>query len=58
LISKKEENFQCSIEEAIKDIQQKEYSKDLLKASIQTLVKANLTTNFRLDIENHFTKSS
>ncbi len=48
--SQEEKKLQCSFEEAIKDIQQKEP----LGASIQTLNKANFTKNFGLDIENQF----
>ncbi len=47
-----EEKLQCSFEEAIRDIHQNE----LFGASIQTLIKVNLTKNFGLDIENQSTK--
>jgi hypothetical protein len=43
-----EERFQHSFEEAIRDIQQKEP----LGTNLQTLIKANLTKNFGLDIKN------
>jgi len=41
-----EEKFQCSFEEAIKNLQLKEPPRDLPKASIQTLVKTNFIGNF------------
>lgn len=47
-----EEKFQHSFEEAIRDIHQKEP----FGASIQTLIKVNLTKNFGLGIENRSTK--
>jgi flagellar motor switch protein FliG len=46
----KEEKLQHLFEEAIQDIQQKEP----LEASIQTLIKANLTKNFGLDTNTQF----
>ncbi len=52
----KEEKFQCSYEEAIKDIQQKEPPKDMPRANIQTSIKANLTRNFGSNIKNQFIK--
>ncbi len=45
-------------EEAIKDIQQKEPPKDMPRANIQTLIKANLTRNFGSNIKNQFIKST
>jgi hypothetical protein len=49
-----EERLQRSFEETIRDIQQKEPP----RASIQTLVKSNLTKNFRLDTKNQFLGST
>jgi hypothetical protein len=60
-----EEKFQCLFEEIIKHMQHEKLSKDMFRASIQTLVKANLTKNFGLDIKatilanfTSFTKST
>ncbi len=49
--------MQHSFEEVIKDILHKEPARDLPRASIQTLVKSNLTRNFNLDTKNQFTKT-
>jgi hypothetical protein len=48
----KGEKLQCSFEETINDIQEKEPH----GASTQTLVKANLTKNFDLDPKNQLTR--
>jgi hypothetical protein len=42
------EMFQCSFEEAIRDIQRREPP----RANIKTMIKTNLIKNFGLDIEN------
>ncbi len=49
-IGKKKEKLQHLFEKAIYDIQQKEP----LEASIQTLIKANLTKNFGLNTKTQF----
>jgi len=46
----KKEKVQCSFEEAIKDLQQKEPP----AITIQTPIKANLIKNFGLDTKNEF----
>jgi hypothetical protein len=42
---KQEEKFQCSFEEAIKNLQLKEAPRDFPRANMQTLVKSNLIGN-------------
>jgi hypothetical protein len=57
MIGKKRKKFQHSFEEVIKDILHKEPTRDLPRASIQTLIKSNLTRNFNLDTKNQFTRT-
>ncbi len=49
---------QCSFEKTIKDIVHKEPPRDLPRANIRIIIKANHIRNFNLDTKNQFTRTT